>query len=574
MRRTTTTFVNCLLNLRTSQETAFRFLDNVGNERDSVTYCELDRRARAVAAGLQRRTRVGERALLLFPPGLEFIAAFFGCLYAGVVAVPAYPVTAKRDVPRLLNILDNAGARHVLSTEGLMQVTTSLVADAPEFSAVDWLSFEELIDSSRESDWKEPELTESSLAFLQYTSGSTGSPRGVMVSHGNLLSNEAMIRDSFRHDDRTVVVGWLPVYHDMGLIGNVLQPLYLGRPCILLSPLDFLQRPALWLEAISRYRATTSGGPNFAYDLCVRRVTEEQRAALDLGSWQLAFNGSEPIRTEVLQRFADTFAAHGFRREAFYPCYGLAEATLFVSGGAQGAPAVVSNVSRAGLERGTVTAVDAGDHDARSVVGCGHSWHDQSIRIVDPDRRTVCDEGRVGEIWVSGPNVAQGYWRQPEITAHTFHNHLDGGEGPYLRTGDLGFLRGDELFVTGRLKDVIIVRGRNHYPEDIERTAERSSRSLRPGCGAAFSVEVDGEERLIVVHEISRAFLKTIDVHAVEADIREAITANHGLRLHSAALIMPGSIPKTSSGKIQRRLCKTKYLERTLSTLQMKGQSA
>jgi acyl-CoA synthetase (AMP-forming)/AMP-acid ligase II len=573
MRRTRTTFVNRLRDLQASRETAFRFLDNEGKERDCLTFSELDRRARSVAAGLQGRTRAGERALLLFPPGLEFIAAFFGCLYAGVVAVPAYPVTTKRDLARLLNILGNSGAKHVLSTEGLMAITRSLVADAPEFSTLDWLSFEGLITPGQESDWKEPELSESTLAFLQYTSGSTGSPRGVMVSHGNLLHNEAMIKDSFRHDDRTVVVGWLPVYHDMGLIGNVLQPLYLGRPCILLSPLDFLQRPALWLEAVGRYRATTSGGPNFAYDLCVRRVNEEQRAGIDLSSWKLAFNGSEPIRAEVLERFAESFAPQGFRSEAFYPCYGLAEATLFVSGGERGGPAVVSTVSRADLEHGTVNTVDGGDKDARTIVGCGHTWHDQLIRIVDPDRRTVCGEGRVGEIWVSGPNIAQGYWSQQDVTAHTFNNYLDGGEGPFLRTGDLGYLRGDELFVTGRLKDVIIIRGRNHYPEDIERTAERSNRGLRAGCGAAFSIEVDGEERLIVVHEVARASLKTIDVRDVEADIRQAITANHGLRLHSAALIMPGTIPKTSSGKIQRRLCKTKYLDRTLSPVQMKGQS-
>lgn len=547
-------------------DTAFIFLDSDGSEQSRLTFAQLDLGARTLAAELQQRLAPGDRALLLFPPGLEFITAFFGCLYAGVIGVPAYPVRAERDVPRLRGIIRSAEARLALSTEMIVGMMSGFISEVPEFAAMQWLATDTLEGEGNAGAWKEPTLSGSSLAFLQYTSGSTGTPRGVMVSHQNLLHNQGMIQRFFQHDrERTVVAGWLPVYHDMGLIGNVLQPLYLGRPCILLSPLDFLQRPVLWLQAISRYRVTTSGGPNFAYDLCVRRVSEEQRQGLDLSSWDLAFNGAEPLRADVLERFCETFGPQGFRREALYPCYGLAEATLIVSGGDKAARPITHTVSRSQLEQRQVIPVGPQDAEARVLVGCGHTDPEQRILIVDLDTLTACPPERIGEIWVSGPSVAQGYWEQPEATRQAFHAYLSTGEGPFLRTGDLGFLRDGELFVAGRVKDIIIIRGRNHYPDDIELTVERSNTALRPGCGAAFSVEIKGEERLVVVQEVSRTAIdKGVNLGTVVDDIREAVTAHHGLSLHAAVLIPPGSIPKTSSGKIQRRACQAKYLEGTL----------
>ncbi|HSP80612.1 MAG TPA: fatty acyl-AMP ligase, partial [Myxococcaceae bacterium] len=504
-------------------DTAFIFLNNDGSEQVRLSFAQLDEAARGIGAELQQRLAPGERVLLLYPPGLEFITAFFGCLYAGLIGVPAYPVRAERDIPRLRGILRSAGARIALSTEMLVEMMSGITSEMPEFAALTWVATDALAYQERASAWREPTLSADTLAFLQYTSGSTGTPRGVMVTHRNLLHNQEMIQAAFQHDrERTVVVGWLPVYHDMGLIGNVLQPLYLGRPCILLSPLDFLQRPALWLQTISRYRATTSGGPNFAYELCVRRVSEEQRKELDLSTWDLAFNGAEPIRADVLERFVQTFGPQGFRREAFYPCYGLAEATLIVSGGDKKAPPVSFHVSRSRLEQGQVIPTPPEDEDTRGLIGCGHAWTDQQCLIVDPETRQPCPPEQVGEIWVSGPSVASGYWEQPEATQQTFRAYLaDSNQGPFLRTGDLGFFREGELFIVGRMKDIIIIRGRNHYPEDIELTVERSSSVLRPGCGAAFSIEADGEERLVVVQEISRSALdKGANLREVVEDMR------------------------------------------------------
>jgi len=371
-----------------------------------------------------------------------------------------------------------------------------------------------------------------------------------MVSHGNLLHNEEMIRRAFGQSADSVIVGWLPLYHDMGLIGNVLQPLYLGARCVLQAPATFLQRPLSWLAAISRYRATTSGAPNFAYDLCVRKIGEEQRAGLDLASWEVAFNGAEPVRPDTLDRFAAAFAPQGFRRNAFYPCYGLAEATLFVSGGGKGAPPVV---------------VAEG---ARGLVGCGRPWMDQRLAVVDPESGRLASDGQEGELWISGPSVAQGYWRQPEATERDFRARLAGdltdtGEGLFLRTGDLGFLRGGELFVTGRIKDLIIIRGRNLYPQDVERTAEESHAALRPGCGAAFAVEGDGEERLVVVQELDPH--RRDEAGAALEALRRAVAEEHEVMLHQAVLVRAGTIPKTSSGKIQRHAARAAFLAGTLA---------
>lgn len=554
------------------EQKAYTFLQDGETEEVSLTYQELDQKARAIASHLQSLEASGERALLLYPPGLEFITAFLGCLYAGVIAVPAYPPRQNMNFLRLQAIVTDAQATVVLTTSALLANLVNQWAQNPELPTMHWLSTDD-IDSNLSSDWQEPRLERDNLAFLQYTSGSTGTPKGVMISHGNLLSNERYINIGFGHTEKTIVVGWLPLFHDMGLIGNVLQPLYLGLPSILMSPVAFLQKPLRWLQAISRYKATTSGGPNFAYDLCVRKITPEERSRLDLSSWEVAFNGAEPVRPETLERFANYFAECGFRKEAFYPCYGMAETTLFVSGGLKTSPPVLYKLEAAALEENQVVAAES-DEGTRTIVGCGRTWLDEKIAIVDPQSLTLCSPSQVGEIWVSGSSVAAGYWRRPEQTTETFQAYLsDTGEGPFLRTGDLGFLQDEELFVTGRLKDVIIVRGQNHYPQDIELTVQNSHPALRLNCGAAFTVEQKGQQRLVVVQEVERTSLRRLDIKEVVGNITEAVIDHHGLQVYATVLIKPGSIPKTSSGKIQRHACRRGFLDGSLNVVENSSQS-
>ncbi|MDF5707242.1 MAG: amino acid adenylation domain-containing protein [Nostoc sp. S4] len=564
-----TTLVNLLRYRAVVQpsKVAFTFLEDGEIEKASLTYEELDRQARAIAVQLQSLGVAGSRALLLYPPGLEFIAAFFGCLYSQTVAVPAYPPRRNQNLSRLQAIVSDANAKVALTTTSVLTNLQGRLAESPELASLEWLGTDN-VNSQLASNWQKPEVNADTLAFLQYTSGSTGTPKGVMLTHGNLLHNEEMIRRSFQHTEESLVVGWLPLFHDMGLIGNVLQPLYLGVPSILMSPVEFLQQPLRWLKAISRYKATTSGGPNFAYDLCVHKITPEQLQGLDLSSWSLAFNGAEYIRAETLDRFAATFATCGFRREAFYPCYGMAETTLFVSGGGKKSPPIVSQVEAVALEQNRVVETNGEEGNAKKIVGCGHAWLDEKIVIANPESLRECSFGEVGEIWVSGANVAQGYWNQPAQTEKTFNAFLtDSGKGPFLRTGDLGFIQDGELFVTGRLKDVIIIRGRNHYPQDIELTVEQSHPALNPGCGAAFAVEINGEERLVVVQEIERSSLRKFDVNQVTADIRRAVAQQHELQVYGVVLLKTGSLPKTSSGKIQRHACRSGFIAGNLAVV-------
>ncbi len=545
---------------------AYTFLKDGETEEASLTYAQLDQRAQTIAAGLQNLTVLGDRALLLYPPGLDYIAAFFGCLYAGVVAVPTYPPRRNRPDPRIQAIVTDAQATVVLTTSDILSDMTPRLAQAPELKNRQWFATDNLTNDFTNL-WQNPEIHSDTLAFLQYTSGSTGMPKGVMVSHGNVLYNEEMLRLGFGHTENTIGVGWLPLFHDMGLMGNVLQPLYLGIPCILMSPVAFLQKPYRWLQAISRYHATSSGGPNFAYDLCIQKITPEQRAQLDLSHWEVAFSGAEPIRAETLDRFAETFKACGFRREAFYPCYGMAETTLIVSGGLKTNPPVVYQVEKAALQQNRVVAMSAGE-DTQKMVGCGQTWLAQKMVIVDPDTFIRCSDQHVGEIWISGPNVAQGYWNKPDETEQTFHAYLAyTGEGPFLRTGDLGFLKDGELFVTGRLKDLIIIRGRNYYPQDIELTVEKSHTALCAGGGAAFSVEGDGEERLVIVQEVQRTSVLNLNVNEVVTAIRQAVSEQHELPVDAVLLLKTNSIPKTSSGKIQRRACLAGFLANNLNVL-------
>ncbi|HVR99639.1 MAG TPA: AMP-binding protein, partial [Thermoanaerobaculia bacterium] len=549
---------------------AYTFLLDGEVETARLTYGDLDRQARAIAALLQERGAAGERALLLFPPGLEFVAAFFGCLYAGVVAVPAYPPRPGQEQPRLRSILADARPRFALTTAALAARLKTLAEDDPAFAALGRLAVEPFLDhgvEERAEDWREPALSGDALAFLQYTSGSTADPKGVEVRHGNLVFMERLIANTFQQDESAVVVGWLPVYHDMGLIGNVLQPLWLGASCVLMSPVSFLRRPRRWLEAIARYAGTTSGGPNFAYDLCVDRIGEEERQGLDLSSWQVAFNGAEPVRAATLERFARAFRPNGFRCEAFQPCYGLAEATLLVSGTRAGAGPKVLQVDAAALEAGKVIAAAGPDPRSRDLVGSGGIPEGQRIAVVDPSTLRRIAPGEVGEVWVAaGPGIPRGYWGRPEATRETFEARLDGEEGSFLRTGDLGFVGDGELFVTGRIKDLIILRGRNLYPQDIERTAEASApRRLAAGAGAAFPIEVDGEERLVVAQELQpRVQPDEAGIQEIAAAIRRAVAEEHEAQVYDVVLLRPGEVPKTSSGKVQRRACRLLYLDGAL----------
>jgi amino acid adenylation domain-containing protein/thioester reductase-like protein len=551
---------------------AYTFLLDGEAEEVCLTYGELDRQARAIGAWLQSLGMAGEGALLLYNPGLRYIAAFFGCLYAGVVAIPAYPPRRRRTLPRLQAIVADAQAKVVLTTAPIKSAVERLIGQTSDLQALQWLTTDGP-ESGMENDWHSPGVTADTLAFLQYTSGSTGTPKGVMLSHGNLLYNQRMIQQAFEHTEQSIVVGWLPLYHDMGLIGNVFQPLYVGIPCILMSPIHFLQQPLRWLRAISSYKATTSGGPNFAYDLCVQKSTPEQRAMLNLSSWNLAFSGAEPVRAETLERFAACFEPCGFRREAFYPCYGLAEATLFVSGGKKATPPVVRTFQGGTLEQHRVIETSTENDDARTLVSCGQTLLDQKAVIVHPESLTKCPPDQVGEIWVAGPCVAQGYRNRPEETKHTFQAYLaDTGEGPFLRTGDLGFLKDGELFITGRLKDLIIIRGRNLYPQDIELTVERCHPALRSGCGAAFAVEVAQAERLVVVQEVERH--QSPDLDAVVDAIRRAVAEEHEVQVYAVVLIKTGSIPKTSSGKIQRHACRARFLAGSLEVVRERKMTA
>ena len=542
---------------------AYTFLGRDGREESTLTYRELDSRARTIASALREFGITEGRALLLYPPGLEFLAGFFGCLYAGVVAVPAYPPDpsrGSRTLPRLRAITADAEPAVALTVSTVFEAARPFLAEAPDLDRLCWIQTDSLsrIEDER---WLEPNARKEDLALLQYTSGSTGSPKGVKLTHANLLHNAAMVYSAFEHTQDDVYVSWLPTFHDMGFMAGVLQPLYAGIPAVEMSPIAFLQRPLRWLAAISRYKATTSGGPNFAYDLCARRISDEDKTELDLSSWTVAFNGAEPVRAETFDRFAEAFQSCGFRREAFYPCYGLAEATLIVTGGSRTAAPIIKPWTDLDGKKDLSL-----NNSKKQVVGCGRALLNQRIAIVDPEKLLECPTGHTGEIWIRGESVAQGYWNRSEDTKAAFEAFIaTTGEGPFLRTGDLGFLSDGELFVTGRLKDLIIIRGVNYYPQEIELTVEACHPALRPGCGAAFSIEVLGEERLAVVHEVD-----SVDeprLHLVIEQIKAAIASDHELQVHAVALLKPGTVLKTSSGKIRRRECRDAFFRGSLQTV-------
>ncbi len=546
---------------QTPDAPAYCFLIDGVEEGPRLSYADLDREARAIAARIQDQAGPGDRALLLFAPGLEFVSAFFGCHYAGVVPVPAYPPRPDRLAQcreSLGQIAADCSPRVILADRIVAPFvptggTVPALADVP-------LIVTDALDPGGGRRWREPRWDGDALALLQYTSGSTADPKGVMVSHRNMMHNQRVILTALEHYRHIGVgVNWLPPYHDLGLIGGILQTVYRGAFLVLLSPISFVQNPFNWLKAISRYRADTSGAPNFAYDLCVQRSTPDERAALDLSNWSVAAIGSEPVNPRTMEEFTAAFAPANFRPEAFYPCYGLAEATVFATGGLRTAPPVVRHLDAVALEHGQAIAADASNPNTRAIVGCGRPWLEQEVRIVDPESRLARVDGEVGEIWVSGPSVARGYWNRPDETNETFHARLaDSGAGPYLRTGDLGFVQDGGLFITGRIKDVIVIRGRNHYPHDIEATVQAVHASLRPGCGTAFEVARDGQARLVIVQEVDRRACAIEESHLI-GDVRQAIAERHELQAHEVVLVEQGSILKTSSGKVRRSSCRAAY---------------
>jgi acyl-CoA synthetase (AMP-forming)/AMP-acid ligase II/acyl carrier protein len=553
-----------------SSSGGFKYLHN-GEVADQCTYGELDRSARAIAARLQAEG-VGAAApvLLLYAPGLEFVRALFGCFYAGATAVPVYPpnpARLARTLPRLRAIARDIAAKTLLTSSDIAVMRDAMNPLAPELWEAKWIATDS--NTADPEAWKAPAVRGSDLAIVQYTSGSTREPRGVMLTHANVLHNQEAIREGFNHKPgpHNVVLSWLPVYHDMGLIGMTLHPIYLGGTAVHMSPMEFLQNPYRWLAATSQFRATASGAPNFAYELCNRKVTDEQIGGLDLSSWRVAYCGAEPVRKDTLERFASRLAPTGFKRSALLPCYGLAEATLIVAGTSRPEGVVACDVNDAELRAGRVVA-DTGSRST-SIVGCGRAVGELDVAIVTDGKR--CKPRELGEIWLRGGSVARGYWKNAEDTAATFGATLEDGSGPFLRTGDLGFLDATgELFIVGRAKDVIIVRGLNYYPHDLELAAESAWPGLRPGCVAAFALEGEEKDEVVIVCEHSTKTAKEgVGWDVIVDAVRNAIAVEFELAVRAIAIVSPGQVAKTPSGKVQRSEMRRRYLAGELEILHL-----
>jgi acyl-CoA synthetase (AMP-forming)/AMP-acid ligase II len=547
---------------------AYTFLMDGKTPSPPLTYGELDRQARAIAALLQQYQERGERVLLLYPQGLEVLAAFCGCLYAGAIAIPVPPPESgrlKRTLPRLRAIVRDAQAAFALTTESILSLVANVQDEFPEFEQMHWIDTA-TVDLALAEQWQDPQVDRDQLAYLQYTSGSTSTPKGVMLSHFNLMYHARYLQQACGYAPDSITVTWMPYFHDYGLVEGMVVPLYNGTPCYLMSPFAFIKRPIQWLRNMTQYRATHSQAPNFAYDLCVRRFKPKDLAELDLSSWQAAGNAAEPINPKVMVRFVETFAPCGFTWETFAPAYGLAEYTLLVSTKPKGTLPVLCRLDAPSLEQDKIVEAQADQQTGvRIMAGCGQLVCQTQVAIANPDTLTRCAPDEVGEIWVSDPSVAQGYWQRPEETQETFQAYLqDTGEGPFLRTGDLGFLKDGELFIAGRMKDLIIIRGTNHYPQDIEWTVQHLNPVFRSDYGAAFSIEDDGEEQLVIVQEVERRS-DHLKAEKLIGDIRQEVAEQHEIPAYAIVLAKPGTILKTASGKIQRRACRQNFLAGTIN---------
>lgn len=555
---------------------AFTFLVDGENEERHVTFGEIDREAVALAAKLQSLAKPGDRVLLLFDPGIEYIWAFFGVLHAGMIPVPAYPpdlMRAERMLPRLQALAEDCQPAVVLGTNQSLSLVGGLLGHAPDREGTGAIVL--TVDQRGgwdELPWTPPAIQPDDVAFLQYTSGSTSAPRGVMVTHANLVYQLSLLHQrweqSYPSSGELGVVGvsWLPMYHDLGLIAGILGPFYAGKRIVMMSPLAFIQRPVRWLEAISRYRPVVTGAPNFAYDLCVSKFRPEDAEGLDLSCLKIAMNGAEPVREETLLRFNETFAPYGWDSNAWMPSYGLAEATLGVTAFEEGTRCPVVDVAAFDLEHNRVKLTDPAKEKTKRLVGCGHALTGTEVRLVDPNTRQDVGPEGIGEVWVRGPGVTRGYWNRPADNEALFNARLaDGDEGPFLRTGDYGFLHDGILYLTGRLKETMIFWGRNVYPQDIEQTVADVHEALRLNGGAAFAVDEGEQEQLVVVQEVMRP--GRLDLPSIAAQVRQAVMAEHSVPLAGLVLIRGGGLPKTSSGKIQRGEAKRRYLARDLDPL-------
>lgn len=523
---------------------SFHYFPSDAVER--ITFGELAMNAKKIAHALLSEELKSKNVILIYSPGLQFIEVFFGCLYAGLIPIPMPAPIVQKQISRILNVLSDSDASAILTDDSLMSKLTGFIPEDVK-SKIKLLS---RTSFSSESKMILPVISPEDTAFIQYTSGSVGAPKGVVISHRNILHNEMVIKEAFEHDETTVVVSWLPMFHDMGLIGNVIQPLYLGVHSVLMPPLAFIQKPVRWLELISRYRATTSGAPNFGYDMCVKNISDEQKVGLDLSSWTLAYSGAEPVRSWTIRKFAFCFKSQGFSEQAFYPCYGLAESTLFVTGVKKGEGLRTLEIDAAEYSRGKVIFATS-EASSISLTSCGRPRSDQEVIIVDYETLEGLSEGEVGEVWIRSDSKAMGYWNNPKETDKTFNARLSGTSSPtYLRTGDLGFIKDGDLFITARVKDTIIIRGTNFYPQDIEHAVE-SGLGLPSGSTAAFSVEIKDEEKLIILSEVPLSLIDAI----------ETVVKTFGIRPYSVKHLDRGRLPRGSSGKLQRFLCKKMYQE-------------
>jgi acyl-CoA synthetase (AMP-forming)/AMP-acid ligase II/acyl carrier protein len=565
-----TTLIECLSQAaeRFPDYEAFAFLPDGEHESDRITYGQIDRRARAIAALLQSEGKPGDRVLLIPASHLDFIPAFFGCLIAGRVAVPASPPQNRHQIPRLEAICKDSQA-HIALADAKTHEWIQMHAEARDLQSLDWISTEPASKTGAE-----PRIEISEPAFLQYTSGATASPKGVMVTHANLINNLVVISEAFQITPDDIGVFWLPVYHDMGLIGGVLSNIFVaaqsqkisGRT-FLMPPAAFVESPIRWLRAITQVRATITGAPNFAYDYCVDHIPASQRDGLDLSCLKTAFCGAETVLPATLERFTREFAKQGFQSATFQPVYGLAENTLLVTHSPLRRNLIKRRVQRQALEEGRVQDIAADQHDAQVFASCGSSPSGQTVLLVDPGTRDECPPDRVGEIWVAGSSVALGYWNRPSETMETFQAYLPASrKGPFLRTGDLGFTLENELFIVGRLKDLIVIRGRNYMPGDLEQSAETSHPSIQHGGCAAFSVESTQGEHLVLVVELERQ-QRHADFESVASAIRGQISAVYGLETYAIVVLRPGGLPRTSSGKVQHSLCRQRYLDDSLEAV-------
>lgn len=551
--------------ISTPDHVVFRFLSDGVNESESLTFQQIETRSKALGATIQNYGSKGDNVLLLFQPGLSYVASMFACFYSGFAAIPAYPPRRNKGIDRIYTIIEDSGTTICLVSQQVYNDIQRNFKNDGILSRINWIVYEKITNNCA-SDFRETKILPGDVALLQYTSGSTGNPKGVLVTQLNLLYNSEYIRQTMGLDRNTVGVHWLPIFHDMGLIGGLLQVAYLGAINIGMPPTEFLKNPLNWLKAIDKYGGTCTGGPDFTYNYCSQKITDDECRDLDLSTLKVLYSGSEQIRKSTFKQFSDKFAISKFKEEQFYPCYGMAETTLIVTGGLYNSAPKYLNIDSKALSNNQIVVLDEHSKEGTKLVGCGHTWMETVVEIVDPFSMKIMSQNKVGEIWVSGPTVAAGYWNKLEETERVFGAKIsDTNEGPFLRTGDLGFFHENELYITGRIKDLIIIRGVNYHPNDIEFSIQNVIPEVRQNGGAAFSITDDNVEKLVVVQELERTALRNNNHDEIINKIREVIAEEHMLDVHAVVLIKTGSISMTSSGKIQHRKTKYEYLHDELN---------